>query len=115
MSKLFAFKNYDWKEGKTQKGLRRFYKLWANVWLNVVILQNNKLFIIYGGEKIKNNLIWDEGKKNIILKEVEELLTGAEPKAFEDMSPHEKLVEIGRRENIKYNKQINKFGDGYDC
>jgi radical SAM superfamily enzyme YgiQ (UPF0313 family) len=50
-----------------------------------------------------------------ILKEVEELLTGAEPKAFEDMSPHEKLVEIGRRENIKYNKQINKFGDGYDC
>lgn len=113
MSKLFGFKNYEWKEGKTQKGLRRFYKLWANLWLNVVILQNNKLFIIYGGEKINNNFSWDEAQKNIILKGVEELVT--EPKAFEDMLPHEKLVEIGKRENIKYNKQINKFGDGYDC
>lgn len=123
-----------WAEGKTKKGDRRFYKSWANMWLNVVILQNKKLFITHGGEIIKNSLIWDENKKDDILECIHDLVfygeyklknkkkypdlwiseetkriynrnIDNEPKAYEDMKPHEQLAEIGRRENIKYEKE----------
>jgi hypothetical protein len=117
MSKLFSFKSTEWKEGKTAKGLRRFYRLWADKWLNVMILQNNKLFIVYANEKVNNTLVWEESKKKEILRAVEELVTGAEEAvAFEDMTQHEKLCEIGKNENIKYNikHKVNTFGDGYD-
>ncbi len=118
MTSLFKnFKFTDWKEGKTAKGLRRFFRLSANVWLNVMILPNNKLFIVYGNEKINNKLIWEEGKRHELLSYIEELVNcRGDPIAFEDMTQHEKLCEIGKNENIKYNikHKVHSFGDGYD-
>ncbi|MFN7836026.1 MAG: hypothetical protein ACK5NY_09625 [Burkholderiaceae bacterium] len=133
----------DWIEGTTKKKDRRFYKTFANMWLNVVILQNKKVFITHGGEIIKNSLIWDENKKEDILECIHDLVfyreyklknkikypnlwiseatkriynrdIDNEPKAFEDMKPHEKLIEIGRRENIKYQKQKKLNDEEYE-
>jgi hypothetical protein len=107
---MSPLKNTNWKEGTTKHGNRRFYRLYYGKWLNAVLYPHNKIYITYAGEKINHHLLWDEENKDQILNGVVMLVADI-PKAWEDMKQHEKLAEIGKNENIKYNKQ---FGDGFE-
>lgn len=121
---ILTINHMEWKEGKTKKGDTKFYKLWAGLWLNVIIIKN-RLFVIYGKEIIKNKLKWDVNKKDEILIEVEKLTWKVDDDFVTKYA--EQKAELGRREEIKSKKEKpkkqmkcevkpepNVFGDNYD-
>lgn len=123
---LFSGKNFakldDWNQSTTQKGQKKLSIKWKNHWINVVFNKTGYLFITFDKEIIHNKLKHMNGEMtDVLFGLLVDLIfdflkkKANEPKAWEDMKQHEKLAEIGKNENIKYNKQINKFGDGYDC
>lgn len=100
--------NTAWKTGTTKNGNTRHYRLLSGEWVNVIVY-GTKLYITYDSKTIPNKIMYDPAKLPEVLNQVYITVlehVSKEPKAWEDMKPHEQLVEIGKRENIK-------FGDGH--
>ena len=94
-----------WKESETKTGKTKYFTKLNNKWLSVVILDNNKLFIIYDNEKVKNNFVWNETRKNNILDQV--LFFIKQKYNIGLVNSFIKLLENGKNEQLK-------FGDGYE-
>jgi hypothetical protein len=113
--------NTNWKQGLTKAGKVKFFCKRNDKWVNMGISEVGKkklVWIIYNNDIIKKHDIkfeddYEKLKEDVdkfIEKQAKGLLSDEdEEKAFEDMKPHEKLVEIGKRENIKYQKSKMNF------
>ena len=116
------FKSFEnggnWNESETKTGKRKFSCVWAGVWLNVVINDDNTLFITYGKQIYGNNILWIEEEKEDILNEVVKLITTSEPikkplwtksktkKPNMAIKYAEEKAEYGKREIEKQNKEV---------
>jgi hypothetical protein len=106
------FKSFEnggnWNESETKTGKRKFSCVWAGVWLNVVINDDNTLFITYGKQIYDNNILWIEEEKENIFSQVLELITTSEPVKKPNLAIKyaEEKAEYGKREVEKQNKEV---------
>lgn len=114
----FRGKNFanwdDWSVGETKHGgLLKWYICFKKVWINVIFYPKGSLFITWGNEKLSHNLKHNGGMSEELFNQIVDLLldfqstsnNDDEPKAYEDMKPHEQLVEIGKRKDKMYEKE----------
>ncbi len=104
-----------WIKSTTKNGRTNYSYVFGFNRINVIVLNNNKLYIIYKNNKEYYNRTITESNKKVVLQEVLNYVCEKYnielPRLYQT---YDFISEIGRREEIKTNKEINKFGDGYN-
>ena len=106
-----------WIESVTQNGNVRYQTTINTKYLSVIVMNNNNIFVIYDNrDKFTYHSKWDETKKKTILKNIFKYVVDKKNIILRGslMNSFYSMVEIGRREEIKQNIEINKFGDGFE-
>ena len=102
-----------WSKSTTENGRTKYYTKINNDWINVVILDNGNLFILFKGKKeTLKGVKWNEERKTEILKLVIKHIVDKYDIQMKRglMGAYDFICEIGKRQEIK----AEKFGDGYD-